>query len=96
MLILPETDLNQAAKTLDRILCNLAGGILEPLTFSVGLALLASCDQVQDLIRCADKAMYQAKNSGGDTVVKVVYGEEPAPSHRGNGETVNRGNGVSG
>ena len=96
MLILPETDLNQAAKTLDRILGNLAGGILEPLTFSVGLALLASCDQVQDLIRCADKAMYQAKNCGGDTVVKVVYGEEPAPSHRGNGETVNRGNGVSG
>jgi GGDEF domain-containing protein len=44
------------------------------LTFSVGLALLADCDQASDLVRCADEAMYRAKNSGGDTIVKTVCG----------------------
>ncbi len=74
MLILPETDLQQAALFLDRILGNLVGRISEMLTFSVGLALLADCDQASDLVRCADEAMYRAKNSGGDTIVKTVCG----------------------
>ncbi len=72
MLLFPETGLDQATQSLDRILGNLAGRISETLTFSVGLALLADCEQASDLIRCADEAMYRAKNSGGNTMIKAV------------------------
>jgi GGDEF domain-containing protein len=36
------------------------------------LALLGECEKASDIVRCADEAMYRAKNSGGDTVVKAV------------------------
>jgi len=72
MVLLPETDLGQAVQTLDRILEKLRARISEPLTFSVGLALLGDCGHASDLVRCADEAMYRAKESGGDKVVKVV------------------------
>ena len=72
MLILPETDLEQATRTLDRLLEKMSSRILEPLTFSVGLALLIDCDHASDLVRCADEAVLQAKDSGGDNVVKAV------------------------
>jgi two-component system cell cycle response regulator len=72
MLILPETDLDQATRTLDRILEKLIWRIPEKLTFSVGLALLGDCDQALDFVRCADEATKQAKESGGNTAVKVV------------------------
>jgi diguanylate cyclase (GGDEF)-like protein len=74
MLILPETDLDQAERTLERILEKLTWRIEEKLTFSVGLALLGECEKASDIVRCADEAMYRAKNSGGDTVVKAVCG----------------------
>jgi diguanylate cyclase (GGDEF)-like protein len=72
MLILPETDLEQATRTLDRLLEKMSSRISEPLTFSVGLALLIDCDHASDLVRCADEAVLQAKDSGGDNVVKAV------------------------
>jgi diguanylate cyclase (GGDEF)-like protein len=72
MLILPETDLDEAAQTLDRILEKLIWRIEEKLTFSVGLALLGNCNQASDLVRCADDAMQRAKDVGGDTMVKAV------------------------
>ncbi|MCJ7500162.1 diguanylate cyclase [bacterium] len=74
MLILPETDLEQAGQTLDRILEKLMWRIPEKLTFSVGLALLGDCKQASDLVRCADDAMHRAKDAGGDTMVKAVCG----------------------
>ena len=46
MLILPETDLDQAMQTIERILGNLVVRMSEPMTFSVGLALLKNCDHV--------------------------------------------------
>lgn len=72
MLVLPETDLDQAAHTLERILGHLKDRIPEPLTFSIGLALLGNCDQASNLVNCADEAMYRAKNSGGNSMVKAV------------------------
>ena len=72
ILILPETDLEQAARTLDRLLEKLNSRISDTLTFSVGLALLIDCDHASDLVHCADEAMHQARDSGGDIVVKAV------------------------
>ena len=72
MLILPETDLDQATQTLARILEKLTWRIPEKLTFSVGLALLGDCDQGSDLVRCADEAMHRAKDAGGNRMVKAL------------------------
>lgn len=72
MLILPETNLEQATLTLDRILEKLSWRIPEKLTFSVGLVLLGDCDQSMDLVRCAEEAMLQARDSGGDALKKTV------------------------
>lgn len=76
MLILPETDLDQAERTLERILEKLTWRIEEKLTFSVGLALLGDCDKASDLVRCADEAMLRARDSGGDAMVKAVCSQK--------------------
>jgi diguanylate cyclase (GGDEF)-like protein len=76
ILVLPETNLDQAARTLDRILEKLTWRIPEKFTFSVGLALLGDCNQASNLVRCADEAMNHARDSGGDTVVKAVCSEK--------------------
>jgi diguanylate cyclase len=76
MLILPETDLEQAAQTLERILEKLIWRIEEKLTFSVGIALLGDCEKASDLISCAAKAMRRARDAGGDTMVKAVCSPE--------------------
>ena len=73
-LILPETDLSRAARTMERILGNLAKQAPEELTFSVGLALLGSCEDVEILLRTADEAMYEAKQAGGNRVVEKHCG----------------------
>ena len=69
MLILPETNLDQATLTLNRLLEKLSWRIEEKLTFSVGLALLGECKQASQLIRCAAEAMRQARDSGGNAMV---------------------------
>jgi diguanylate cyclase (GGDEF)-like protein len=69
-LILPETDLPRAAGTMDRVLGNLVRKTPEELTFSVGLALLGSCEDVETVLRTADDAMYKAKKAGGNRVVE--------------------------
>ncbi|MDF1534898.1 MAG: GGDEF domain-containing protein [bacterium] len=75
-LILPETDLPQAVKTLDRVLTKLARQTPGELTFSVGLALMSSCENVEQVLRTADEAMYEAKEAGGNGVVTKVCGEK--------------------
>ena len=57
MITLPETDLDQGARTLERILEKLTWRIEEKLTFSVGMALLGDCDKASDLVRCANEAL---------------------------------------
>ena len=69
VLIFPETDIDQATLTLNRILEKLSWRIEEKLTFSVGLALLGDCKQASQLVSCAVNAMRQARDSGGNTVV---------------------------
>jgi len=72
LLILPETDLDQAARTVERILEKLTWRIAEKLTFSVALALQGDCDQASNLIRCAEEAGREARDAGGNTIVKAV------------------------
>ncbi|MDF1525627.1 MAG: diguanylate cyclase [bacterium] len=74
MIILPETNLDQAVQTVDRLLGNLAEATPWLLTFSVGLSLLSDCENIECLIRCADKSMYRAKSSGGNRVIRVACG----------------------
>jgi diguanylate cyclase (GGDEF)-like protein len=76
MLLLPETDMDRAALTLNRILEKLSWRIEEKLTFSVGLALLGGCKQASQLVRCAVEAMRQARDSGGNTMVTAVCESE--------------------
>lgn len=71
MLILPETNMDQAARTLNRILEKLTWRIEEKLTFSVGLVLLGDCKQASQLVRSAVQAMGQARDSGGDVVIEA-------------------------
>jgi diguanylate cyclase (GGDEF)-like protein len=72
-MILPETDLNQAAFQGERIRAAVAthpfpGTVAEPearLTVSIGAAALGPhIRKIEDLVRDADQAMYQAKSRG--------------------------------
>jgi len=76
MLILPETDLDQAGRTLERILEKLTFRIEEKFSFSVGIALLGDCDQATDLVNCVDEAMNRARDSGGNAIVKAVCSQK--------------------
>ena len=76
-LILSETDLKTAETTIKRILRKLHRGVSASLSFSVGLSLLDSCEDMEAFINAADQAMYSAKDAGGGRIVAVVCREEP-------------------
>jgi len=76
-IILPETDLRQALVKAERIRSamerdpshgqELAAG--ERITVSLGVACLGpNMDQVEDLVRAADKALYRSKAAGGNQI----------------------------
>jgi diguanylate cyclase (GGDEF)-like protein len=73
VLLLPHTDLEHALATAERIRTALACYLIEPLhnpvTASFGVAELATGEQGDALLRRADKALYQAKQSGRNRVV---------------------------
>lgn len=75
MIILPETSLSSAQRTITRILDNVGTAGPGSMTFSIGLALLGECRNVRDFIRAADEAMYRAKSAGGNGLVQVVCGQ---------------------
>ncbi len=84
--IVARTSLAAATETAEHV----RRAVAEPLaavsvTASIGVAAAASdpaCPtSVDDLIRSADGAMYQAKQRGGDTV--VIAGHTQAPEYRG-------------
>lgn len=71
--VLPDTDLDQARQMLQRLRQIVPHGQ----TCSVGLARFQPGETADSLIRRADKALYEAKNSGRDQIVCEV-GPEPA------------------
>ena len=79
MLILPETDSVRASVVAERLRKNfyhnasskILSSSLQPprLTLSIGIALFAEEDSAEQFIQNADRAMYQAKDSGGNLLV---------------------------
>ena len=76
LIMLPETDGPEAAKTAERLRKKVSGGRLGSkdkkgsITISVGVALFPrDGDKPEDLIACADKALYTAKEEGRNRVV---------------------------
>ena len=73
VLLLPNTDVPEARKALDRLRVTLAGDIAGsggvPFTASWGLATSAAGDTWEKIIHAADEAMYAAKRAGRNRVV---------------------------
>jgi two-component system cell cycle response regulator len=91
-MILPETDLNQAAFQGERIRAAVAthpfpGTVAEPearLTVSIGAAALGPhIRKIEDLVRDADQAMYQAKSRGRNRLELVPAKGRGAPKPAG-------------
>jgi diguanylate cyclase len=53
---------------------------IEPVTISLGVATLADGEALEQVIERADKALYQAKNSGRNCVRKAPAAVAPAPA----------------
>jgi diguanylate cyclase (GGDEF)-like protein len=80
LVVLPDTDIQGAAELAERLRqviadepCRLPAGGALPVTISLGCAA-SVVDDVATLVRSADAAMYQAKQSGRNRV--VVAAEE--------------------
>lgn len=75
LIILPDTDIQQAMETLERLQRELTKKFFlhnnerKLITFSAGVALRAEDEDKEDLIGRADKAMYHAKQSGKNRVI---------------------------
>lgn len=72
ILMLPGQDLGDAVQTADRLRALVAETSRTqypvPITLSAGVAELAGSDELDDLLRHADRALYAAKNQGRDRV----------------------------
>lgn len=77
LIILPETGMPEAMETLERLQRELTKKFFlhnnerKLITFSAGVALRAENEDKEDLIGRADKAMYQAKQTGKNRVVSA-------------------------
>lgn len=73
VVLMPHTDIERATDTAERIREALASSRFEPLpgpvTVSVGVAELAADESGESLLRRADMALYEAKQSGRNRVV---------------------------
>lgn len=68
-IILTETNRQQAVDVAERIRCQLPESLKETaLTLSIGLAEFDTSFTLEDFINSADKAMYDAKKSGGNHI----------------------------
>jgi diguanylate cyclase len=78
LIILPDTGMQQAMETLERLQRELTKKFFlhnnerKLITFSAGVALRAEDEDKEDLIGRADKAMYHAKQSGKNRVVSAT------------------------
>lgn len=72
VVLLPYTDLEEALKVAQRILNTYRERGFNPTTLSIGIAKLIPQESARksadDLVRRADKAMYRAKNNGGNQI----------------------------
>ncbi len=68
-ILMPETTAQNAARPIERILAQLRDDFNGAITASVGIAEFDPELKPDDMIELADKAMYQAKTSGGNQVV---------------------------
>jgi diguanylate cyclase (GGDEF)-like protein len=85
-LLLPETDLAQAQIVAERLRAEVAANSLLvasrsiPATVSIGVATSAAAmDEMSDLMRAADQALYDAKHAGRNRVISCL-GLDAAPS----------------
>ncbi|RQO60601.1 hypothetical protein DBR47_09680 [Paucibacter sp. KBW04] len=84
-LLMPQTELEQAQLICERLRITVSrhrfGTVSQPLAISVsiGLARLEAADDEEQVLRAADKALYQAKNEGRNRVVLYRPGFVQAP-----------------
>jgi diguanylate cyclase len=75
LLALPDTSVTAAQRAIERLRAQLArdstwvGGPAGRVTFSAGLAVLQPGESLDDVLRRADDALYEAKRSGRDRLV---------------------------
>jgi diguanylate cyclase (GGDEF)-like protein len=62
-------------------------GLSDPATVSIGVAQLMPGDQLSDLLRRADRALYQAKSDGRDCV-RLAMSEPASPLRKGSSRGV--------
>ncbi|QJQ04864.1 GGDEF domain-containing protein [Undibacterium piscinae] len=78
LIVMPETTLDEAAMAMTRVQRELTTHFFSAndqrlfITFSAGVALRAPREPQDSIIKRADKAMYEAKKSGKNRVVKAV------------------------
>ncbi|MFZ6644637.1 GGDEF domain-containing protein [Undibacterium sp. TJN25] len=77
LIVMPETDLEEAAQAMTRVQRELTKHFFMVnherllITFSAGVALREPSETQESVVKRADKAMYEAKNSGKNRVVKA-------------------------
>jgi diguanylate cyclase (GGDEF)-like protein len=81
-LLIPQCDAKEVEKIVKRILKRYQSFDLEPTSLSAGIAVLilrgdSLRESVDDLIRRADEALYEAKREGGG---KVIFDQESLPA----------------
>ena len=85
-LLLPETDLSQAQVVAERLRSEVAANSLVvaslsiPATISIGVATSAAAmNEISDLMKAADRALYDAKHAGRNRVVCCIAGDAAPP-----------------
>ncbi|MDD5543299.1 MAG: diguanylate cyclase [Acidobacteriia bacterium] len=71
--LLPETSMENARNTVERIRANVESEFQDQVTISIGLVEGHSHSLDRDLVEEADRAMYEAKRAGGNSVFEAKF-----------------------